>query len=452
MNNTRRGLLSAGLITAASITNITWTLVAQPHTARSVAVAQLNGGQAEWSELLAWHTMHQWSHLLTQGIIAVTLAWWAKPCVTAFLRARSANRTRSQIAQVLPLLGFALLFAGCIRTYDSPEYVEIDTSDTGFLIPLEGDSTKQEQFESVDYLQARKVAAKRIQITHRWSQEGRRFTDGKWLPVVRLVKVNRSPLTREWTAEGKHTPGDKAIWIESADSVGFSMGFTCTAFIGEKDAATFLYWYPSGSLATVMDSEMRGRIQQTAAEVAAKYPLDGLRARKQEIADAVKKDVTAFFTMRGITVTTVGMFGGMTYENPAIQKSIDETVIAQQLKVVSEAKYDAQTRENDRIELEAKATGERYRLEAKGKSDARLAEAEAEAKASVAKAKAESEGIRLVNEAVAKSNPMLLQMRQLDIEKARTEKWNGAFPQMMMGTNPNVLFTSQLPMLNEAKR
>ncbi len=452
MNNTRRGLLSAGLITSASIANITWTLVAQPHTASSVAVAQLNGGQAEWSELLAWHAMHQWPHLLTQGMVAATLAWWVKPYVIAFLRARSANQTRSGIARLLPLLGCTLLFGGCIRTYDSPEYVEIDTSDTGFLIPLEGDSTKQAQFESVDYLQARKVAAKRIQITHRWSQEGRRFTDGKWLPAVRLVKVNRSPLTREWTAEGKHTPGDKAIWIESADSVGFSMGFTCTAFIDEKDAATFLYWYPSGSLATVMDSEMRGRIQQTAAEVAAKYPLDGLRAKKQEIADAVKKDVTVFFTMRGITVTTVGMFGGMTYENPAIQKSIDETVIAQQLKVVSEAKYDAQARENDRIELEAKATGEKYRLEAKGKSDARLAEAEAEAKASIAKAKAESEGIRLVNEAIAGSNPMLLQMRQLDIEKARTEKWNGSFPQMMMGANPNVLFTSQLPMLNEAKR
>lgn len=326
-----------------------------------------------------------------------------------------------------------------------PEYVEIDTSDTGFLIPLEGDSTQQAQFESVDYLQARKVAAKRIQITHRWSQEGRRLNTGRWLPAVRLVKVNRSPLTREWTAEGKHTAGDKAIWIESADSVGFSMGFTCTAFIDEKDAATFLYWYPSGSLATVMDSEMRGRIQQTAAEVAARYPLDGLRSRKQEIADAVKKDVTAFFTLRGISVTTVGMFGGMTYENPAIQKSIDETVIAQQLKVVSEAKYEAQARENDRIELEAKATGERYRLEAKGRSDARLAEAEAEAMASLAKAKAESEGIRLVNDAIAGSNPMLIQMRQLDVEKARNERWNGAFPQMMLGTNPNVLFTSQLP-------
>jgi len=92
-----------------------------------------------------------------------------------------------------------------VKPYDKPEYVEIDTSDTGFLIPLEGDSAKQARFESVDYLQERKVAAKRIQITHRWNQEGRISNDGRWLPLVRLVKVNRSPLTREWTAEGKHT-------------------------------------------------------------------------------------------------------------------------------------------------------------------------------------------------------------------------------------------------------
>ena len=47
---------------------------------------------------------------------------------------------------------------------------------------------------------------------------------------------------------------------------------------------------------------------------------------------------------------------------------------------------------------------------------------------------------------------MLLQMRQLDVEKARNERWNGAFPQMMLGSNPNVLFTSQLPALGEPKR
>ena len=255
-----------------------------------------------------------------------------------------------------------------MKAYDKPEFIEIDTSETGFLIPLEGNAGLQEKFQSENYLLQRKVAAKRVQILHRWSQEGRLGYDGRWIPTVRLVKVNRSPLTREWTAPQGPQAGsvmsrggvnDKAIWIESADSVGFSMGFNCTAFISEEDAAKFLYWYPSGSLANVMDGEVRGRVQQVAAEVAAKYPLDQLRSRKQEIADAVKKDVTNFFATRGVTVTTVGMFGGMTYENPAIQKSIDDTFIAQQLKVVAEAKFDAQQKENERTELEANATAER---------------------------------------------------------------------------------------------
>src|SRR5882762_412654 len=140
--------------------------------------------------------------------------------------------------------------------------------------------------------------------------------------------------------------------------------------VPEDGASRFLYWYPSGSLADVMDKEVRGRIQQAAAEVAAKYPLDNLRSRKQEIADAVKKDVTNFFAARGVIITTVGMFGGMTYENPQIQKAIDETFVAQQLKVVAEAKFQAQQKENDRLELEANGIAEKTRREAQGQADA----------------------------------------------------------------------------------
>src|SRR5439155_22510679 len=92
-----------------------------------------------------------------------------------------------------------------------PEFSDIDTSETGFLIPLEGDS-------------------------------------------------------------GSVARTDRAIWIESGDSVGFSMGFACTAFIPEEQAAKFLYWYPIGSLAEVLDHELRGRIQPSAAEVAPAIP------------------------------------------------------------------------------------------------------------------------------------------------------------------------------------
>lgn len=452
MTTRNRCLLFAGVTLLAYTGQKLWLSYAQPKAAPGFATQQLNGGAEAFRDLLLWQSTHQLPSLLAEAVVLSAALVCFAPLVVRGLRAIPWKRiTPKRLLQMIVIAGITAGFSGCMKPYDKPEYAEIDTSETGFLIPLEGETKEQARFDSVDYLQARKVAAKRVIITHRWNQEGRLSNDGHWMPTVRLVKVNRSPVTCEWTSESKQA-GDKAIWIESADSVGFSMGFTCTAFIDEKDAATFLYWYPSGSLVNVMDTEVRARIQQGAAEVAAKYPLDSLRAKKQEIADAVKKDVIAFFTLRGITVTTVGMFGGMAYENPAIQKSIDDTFIAQQLKVVTAAKFEAQQKENERVELEAQTTAQRFRLEAKGRSDARLVEAKTEAEARIAQARAEADAIHLVNEAVAHSGPLLMQIRALDVEKARVERWNGQFPQTMLGSNPNLLFTSPLGAVTEAKR
>jgi regulator of protease activity HflC (stomatin/prohibitin superfamily) len=400
-----------------------WLNTQQASLASSLALAQFSGGDAAARELRAFEALKDSAHWVASTVTLIA-AWL---CFGAWLRAAFEKvQARFAKAAALPaLLAVPLLAGGCMKPYDRPEYVEIDTAETGFLIPLEGDTGAQAKFQSEDYLKQRKVAAKRVQVTHRWSQEGRLEHTGRWIATVRLVKVKRSPVTREWNTTQAPTGSaavqrtDKAIWIESADSVGFSMGFTCTAFIAEEDAAKFLYWYPSGSLAEVMDLEVRARVQQSAGEVAAKYPLDTLRTKKQEIADAVKNDVTNFFAMRGVTITTVGMFGGMTYENPAIQKAIDDTFIAQQLKVVSEAKFDAQKKENERIELEANATAERARREAQGQADARKLAAAAEA-----------EAIREVNRALneAKENPLLYQLKSLEVEKARVEKWDGKFP------------------------
>jgi len=182
---------------------------------------------------------------------------------------------------------------------------------------------------------------------------------------------------------------------------------------------------------------VRGRIQQVAAEIAAKYPLDVLRAKKQEISDAVKRDITEFFAQRGVVITTIGMFGGMTYENGEIQKAIDNTVIAQQLKVVNEAKWEAQQRENDRVTLEANAIAERARRIAAGEADAK--------KIGVA---AEAQAIRDVNKALAEApqNPLLYQLRSLEVERARVERWNGQYPGYLLQTgasSPNLML--QLP-------
>lgn len=314
--------------------------------------------------------------------------------------------------QVLGLVAVGLLIAasaGC-RPFDTPEFEEIDTSETGFLIPLEGTTDQQVAFESEKYLSQRKVAAKRVQVPHHFVQTGRMYFTGEWMDTVRLIKVDRSPVTREWTADstsGTRT-SNEAIWIESKDSVGFSVGFNCTAFIEEEDTARFLYMYRSRSLADMMDSEVRARIQSVAAETAARYDLDELRSRKQEMVDDVRTDVIPFFKERGITITTIGMFGGFTYQNPKIQEAIDETFVAQQKKVVNMALFDAQQKENERIELEAEGQANMARTVAEGEADAirKLAEATRE----------------------AQSDPLFVQLKQLEVEHDRIEKWNGEYP------------------------
>jgi len=450
-------LMMFGMMAAALWTAENWLLsTQQADLSAQLALNQFDGGNSAARELRSFQSLKDSVQLATALLTLVAAVLTLGPAARKMADRISVSPLGARLRKVFGnaasviVAVMALVFtSGCIKSYDKPEYVEIDTSETGFLIPLEGDGTQQAKFQSEEYLKQRKVAAKRVQITHRWSQEGRISNDGRWIATVRLVKVNRSPVTREWMStattngEGNRRPThtDQAIWIESGDSVGFSMGFTCTAFISEDDAAKFLYWYPSGSLHEVMDREVRARIQQVSAEVAAKYPLDMLRTKKQEISDAVKHDLTNFFATRGITVTTVGMFGGMTYENPAIQRSIDDTFIAQQLKVVSEAKFEAQKKENERIELEANAVAEKARREAMGLADARKTAAAGEA-----------EAIREVNRALneAQQNPLLYQLKALDVEKARVEKWDGRYPQWWMAGNnasggPNLLFQVPTP-------
>lgn len=340
----------------------------------------------------------------------------------------------------LSILCGLLAMSGCIRPYDAPEFVEIQHHETGYLIPLEGSNkSNQAQFDSESFLDESKVAIKRIQIPHRWIQTGRLPNQGKFIDTVRLVIVDRSPVTREWTADTDHGTAtkDQAIWLESRDSIGFSLGFNATAFVDEPDSSKFLYWYPTttqdpseatvdksiASLTVVMDSEIRARVQQVASEVAAKYDLDELRAKKPEIIERVREDVIPFFKERGITLTTLGMFGGFAYEQPEIQKAIDETFIAQQEKVRTEAAFEAQGKINEKIELAAEAEANQLRELAKGEADAKLIAAEAE-----------SDAIRKVAEATkaAGGDPVFLRLKQLEVEIQRLQKWDGRYPSTLM--------------------
>jgi len=369
-----------------------------------------------------------------------------------------------------------LFFVGCIKPYDVPEFAEIQNHETVYVIPVNGaNKNTQGKFESEKYLEEKKVAFKRIQIPHIWVKTGRLFPSaGYYQDTVRVVVVNRSPVTREWTADKDTgtTNGNQAIWLESRDSIGFSLGFNSTAFIPEEDTSKFLYYYPTtvpddtmknvdkstASLAHVMDTEVRARVQMLANTIAAKYELDDLRAKKAEILAAVRNGIPEqkdsngniiqenltgtieHFAQRGIKITNLGQFGGFEYEEPKIQDAINETFVAQQEKVRTEAAFEAQQKKNDRVELEAKAQANKAREVALGEADAikTLADAKAASIKSVAEATKQ-----------AGQDPLFLKLKQLEVESERIEKWDGKYPNTLMNLGregaPNVLLNVPTP-------
>lgn len=74
----------------------------------------------------------------------------------------------------------------------------VGPNETAFVIPLEGNGTEQEKFESIKYLEGRKVASKRIEIPVRQRDTGYGWWNYEYVPMVRVVKVDRSLVTREW--------------------------------------------------------------------------------------------------------------------------------------------------------------------------------------------------------------------------------------------------------------
>lgn len=262
------------------------------------------------------------------------------------------------ISLLLVLIMCCTMFTGCRKPYDKPEFVTIEPHQTAFLIPLIGDTGNQASFESEELLMEAKVAAKEIQIPHRWVQTGRKHWQGEYRDTMALIIVDRSPVTREWSStDGVGTSAvNQAIYAESSESIGFSAGMNCSAQIySEEDAVKFLYCYNNKPLSEIMDSEIRARVESKFVEECASRTLNEILTEKEDIMKSVREDVTTYFEERGITITVLGMKDGLEYDDTTIQKSIND-------KFSSEMKLTTQENENQRIISEAEAKAEANRI------------------------------------------------------------------------------------------
>jgi hypothetical protein len=329
----------------------------------------------------------------------------------------------------------ALVNTGCRRPYQKPVFQEIQPHETAFVIPLEGDVNKQDTFSSADILLKAKVAAKRIEIPTRWVSTGRFPNDGDFIQTVRVIKVDRTPVTRIWTAEADTGTSNKkqALSAESSDSISVSSGFTLTGLIDENMAHVYLYRFNGKSLQDVIDSQVFNSVQAVYTEICNKYDLNELRSKKQEITEEIRKRVIPLYAEWGITIMPdMGIVGGFTYENKNIQEAIDNVFVSQTKKQANEALRDAQASLNEQQMLAAKK----------------------DAEVMVIAKEAEAKSITLIAKAISASGNVYIENKQADAllknadaMLALASKWDGKAPTVMGGGMP-MMFNMPLPSQN----
>jgi hypothetical protein len=141
---------------------------------------------------------------------------------------------------VLMLFAATFLFSSClfIKPYDKPEYVQIDTNETAFVIDLfaENDQSAQATLTSEDYYKSHLLNEKLVQIPHKWVKTGRMRGTGKYISKLKVVAVSNSPITGTWEDD---------IKVETKGSQGFTVPMKYAIRVTPADSGRFLSKFPA---------------------------------------------------------------------------------------------------------------------------------------------------------------------------------------------------------------
>jgi hypothetical protein len=212
--------------------------------------------------------------------------------------------------------------------------------------------TSQVQFGSAAYYEANKIPAKRFIVPHAKlsGSGGNSIMSGYdyYVPTGRLYIVDRTPYFREWVdaADRGTSIKKEGFHFETLDSVNVGTGITISASVPETQAATFLYYFGTKevgdiskpetqfssviwgqSLADVMDTLVRGKVQEALAAEFGKRTFTDVIANKAAIMKAVGDAVRAEFGPKGIVLDFIGYSGPLDFSD-AIQASIDRKIVA----------------------------------------------------------------------------------------------------------------------------
>lgn len=305
-----------------------------------------------------------------------------------------------------------LLLTGCHGPFKEPQYEEIHTNETAFLVPLEGDLEKQQQSKSVESLEKAKVLAKRVEIPLREHTIGRGWGNYQWVPTMKVIRVDRSPISRNWTADKKTgtSANDQALYVESKDSINFGFNATVTAHIEEAQTARFLYYFAGKQLTEIIDQNVRGIALQLLSAKAGQEDLAECIKQKHEFMEQAEEELKRVCLEKGITIDFFGGINGIQVSDAKIQTAVDAKFIHE---------IDAQTAEKN---LEVQAT----------RNEIAVASADAERQA--------AQELFAAKEALTLKTQLDVMKLNAEAMKIAAERWKGAMPSGIIPAGSGLLF------------
>lgn len=326
-----------------------------------------------------------------------------------------------------------ILSAGC-KPVKVLDIREIKPNETAWAIPLDaGGDTGQVKFNSVDFLNQKKVAAKRIMIDKVERSVGRMYWDMEWIPAIRVIAIDRSLVTREWTDEEKTGTAaeNQAIHVNTMDNIKLHIGITITVSINEDDASTYLYYHGERPLADVTDQNIRSFVSKVLSQKVSSMNLSDFQSHQSDIYKDLSDEVTTEFKAKGITVQYVGNARGWNFDDLKIQESINASYIAQQDNKTAEMEQNAQkTRNQTKILIAtAQAQANLDAQEVINKQNVETSEAQATAAKTLMAAK----------DAAEFQNGLKIRLLEAESRMKLASAWNGQLPASILPSDSPLL-------------
>ncbi|AIF46169.1 prohibitin family protein [Dyella japonica] len=171
-----------------------------------------------------------------------------------------------------------------------------------------------------------------------------------------------------------------------------------------------------------LSSYVQTATQEVFKAVTARYSAPDLIAKRSQVSIDINQALKEKLNMYGAQVINIDM-RNFSFSDTYMH-AINEKVTQEQLRLAAENKVRT-------VEAEQRAKV----VTAQADADALKAQADGEAYATVTAANAQAEALKAQSDALAKSKDVL-ELRRIEVEKIKAEKWNGELPQHIYAGAP----------------